>query len=284
MIVGLALLVTQSLSWKAIPEYVPKLTRQVDLLTWDEHDTVVSKAEARFVVKLFHGSAVLYGVHHTYDPTSGELGKLARALDDFKPDVVLVEGHHAAFSGTRDEATRRMGEPGFVAYLATARGAQIFSWEPTTAAEGAKVQEITKSDDVAALYFTLRNCFSNRRTEKVSDARIALSLAIRKQTYKLKSNLRTAEDLQKKWKELGMPGDFREAPESSIGVRDGGPIFGKVALELGEMRTSGLGRAVLEIAQSGKRVFAVCGMSHAIRLEKLRDKEKAATPRWDGGF
>jgi hypothetical protein len=223
------------------------------------------------------GMLLMYGAEHTQDPAAPDIASLRETFESFRPTVVLVESRLGWYFGGFDAAVRRFGESGAAGQLARARGVPLYTLELPLEQEVAGVLAQHPAEQVA-LFYVLRPYFGQRRHGPVADpdGAIAEPLAKRTRIAGLQGTLKSVADVDRVWRRdfPGLP-DWRDCDD-----RYGWPgALAEIGATANDVRNQHWIQVIAELVGRGERVFAVCGASHAVRLEAaLRETLAAGKP------
>jgi hypothetical protein len=255
--------------WRSPPYYTDYGTIDLPapILTADQYAEVSGKHARPYVVELetSKGAVVLYGASHTKDPADPQISDLRQRWANFCPSVALVEGRLGFLVEGFADPVRKFGESGFVFAMARQHGVTAYTWEPPTEREVALVLQSHAKERVA-LFYILRPYFSNLRHGRPADPDAVVEEYRRKRTQwaGLENTFASVADIdaiwqkdfagQKDWRdtsdEYGLPGYLHEVWKTSNAARD-----------------EHFARVVIDLVRKNHRVFAVCGSSHAVKLE-----------------
>jgi hypothetical protein len=268
LILALAGLVRQSI-WFAPSIYADygKIDLPVPILTADQYAELSDRHARPYIVRIESDRAhlVLYGATHTKDPDDPQLAQLRELVAQFKPTVLLVEGRLGMQVRWLSDPLKKFGESGFVFALARTQGIRIHTWEPSVDQEVAQVLK-GHPKERAALFYILRPYFSGLRHGRHKDPEAFVEDSRQKRTQwpGLEKTFASVAEIDTVWKrdfagkpdwrdtsdEFGLPGYLHEVWKSSNAARD-----------------EHFARVILDLLGKGERVLAVCGSSHAVKLE-----------------
>ena len=257
------------LVWRSPPYYTDYggIDLPVPILTAERYTEVSGKHARPYVVHLetAQGALVLYGASHTKDPNDPQISDLRQRWAAFCPSSALVEGRLGFLVEGISDPVRRFGESGFVFEMARNQGVKVYTWEPPIEREVARVLESHPKDHVA-LFYILRPYFSNLRHGRPADPDGAIEEYRRKRTQwpGLENTIGSVAEIDAIWQrdfaalrdwrdtsdEHGLPGYLNDVWKTSNAARD-----------------EHFARVVIDLVRKNGRVFAVCGSSHAVKLE-----------------
>lgn len=250
----------------------------VPILTADEYTKRMDRHARPYIVRieLDRAHLVLYGATHTKDSNDPQLAELREIVAQFKPTVILVEGRLGLQVRWLSDPLKKFGESGFVFALAKTLGIRIYTWEPPVDQEVAQVLKHHPREQVA-LFYIMRPYFSGLRhgRPKAPDAFAEDCRQKRTQWPGLEKTFAGVAEIDTVWKrdfagkpdwrdtsdEFGLPGYLHEVWKSSNAARD-----------------EHFARVILDLLGKGQRVLAVCGSSHAVKLEPAIKGALAASP------
>lgn len=211
------------------------------------------------------GSAVIVGVSHTKDPDDPLVGIIQSEWTSARPTVALVEGRPGAPFAALANPVKQFGEGGLVTALARASGVPIYTWEPERDRLTDAMLSMYPRERVALLTI-LNPYFSNLRHGKPADpdAVVERTRAKRSGWKGLEGVFASVAEIDAVWRRdfAGLP-DWRDTSDQ-FGLPG---YLAEMSDFSRDLRTANLAEAVTELASRGERVFAVCGVSHAVRIE-----------------
>ncbi|HZM78287.1 MAG TPA: hypothetical protein VFC19_21395 [Candidatus Limnocylindrales bacterium] len=214
---------------------------------------------------------LVYGSVHTMDPGDPQLRDIENRWRAFRPTVALVEGRLGFLAPGFMNPVKEYGEMGRVYALAKADHVTTYSWEQPWDRVATTLAGRFPPERVA-LYFVLRPYFGNRRFGRPSSPEQFLEEYLdRASIPALAGTIDDVGDVDRIW-QRDFPGerDWRD-------VSDEGPLIGylnDLANASEDLRNQHLVRVIQALRAKGKRVFVVCGSSHAVLIEPaVRDRE-----------
>jgi hypothetical protein len=267
--------------WRSPPYYLAygQIDLPVPILTTEQYEQVSGRHARPYVVQLetAGGALLLYGASHTKDPDNPQIADLRRRWDAFRPTAALVEGRLGFLVEGVSDPVRKFGESGLVYGLARRHGVPAFTWEPSIDYEVAEVLN-THPKERVALFYILRPYFSNYRHGRPADpdATVERYRATRTRWPGLEDAFSNVSAIDAVWKrdfeglkdwrdtsdEFGLPGYLKDVWSTSNAVRD-----------------EHFARVIIDLVRQGHRVLAVCGSSHAVKLEPALGAALAGEPR-----
>jgi len=255
--------------WRSPPYYTEygTIDLPVPILTTEQYKEVSDKHARPYVVQLAtaSGALVLYGASHTKDPNDHQIGDLRQRWAEFRPSVALVEGRLGFLVEGFSDPVRKFGERGLVFAMARKQGVKVYTWEPQIEREVAQVLQWHAKERVA-LFYILRPYFSNLRHGRPTDPDGVVEGYRRKRTRwpGLENTFGSVAEVDAIWQrdfngvkdwrdtsdEYGLPGYLNDVWKTSNAARD-----------------EHFARVIIDLVRKNERVFAVCGSSHAVKLE-----------------
>lgn len=250
----------------AYTDYGPiELPRPV--LTAEEYRKVQDTHPRPYIVEIetASGAILLFGASHTKDPADPQIADLKERWDRFRPTVALLEGRLGLLIRGYADPVRTFGESGFVWALARTSRVKSHTWEPPIELE---LQQVLRNHprEQVALFYILRPYFSNLRHGRPDNPDAMVEAFRKKRTLwpGLESTFASVAEIDATWRkdfaglkdwrdtsdEFGLPGYLEEVWKSSNAARD-----------------EHFARVLIDLARKGQRVFAVCGSSHAVKLD-----------------
>lgn len=225
-----------------------------------------------YLLELQSGSGRLlyFGVEHTAYPEHPQLAQLEKLWEDFQPAVAFSEGGVWPLLETREAAICRCGEGGLLRFLAERDSIPIFSLEPSSAAEIARLRR-SFSPECIKTYYILRQVTQWRRqqsdepleeyTQKVMDKLSA--------TPGLAGPPRRPEELEESCRRyLPELDDWRHVPADWFYPTKTGTLMNQIARRCNRIRDEHMVKLLTAEVKRGSRVFAVVGFSHVVMQER----------------
>ena len=218
------------------------------------------------------GSVYVLGIEHTKNCNDAQIDSIRNIWNAYQPDVALVEGRLGfLFSGLQDPVEAH-GEGGETVRLAKKSGVPFYTWEPEKSAE-IKLMLQRYDAKQLAIFYSLRPYFSNYRFGKPSDPDRVMQEYIDSRTDKdgIRGQIKNVAAIDSFWKET-YPGakDWRETSDE-YGWPEG--WLSDIAAESNITRDIHLCSMILELVNSGKKVFVTMGSSHAFRIRQTLEAE-----------
>lgn len=270
---GLSLASVAALSWRK-PEPLPTDLKLPDGLKFPPEDWVgreADKVETPYQVRvpLGRGQIVVLGAHHTKNPSDPQLASIEAAWMQARPTVALVEGRPSGPLAAI-QPVQKFGEGGLVARLARQDGVPTRTWNLP---DDVMVRELARKfpKREVAVFFIGNKYFSELRFGKPSDPdQVMLEQIQKRGGYpEISGEISTVADLDRIWAE-----DFPGKPS----WRDTTDEYGlpgyleEIALAARQLRDVHLISNCVRLASEGERVFAICGLHHAVRIAPMLKK------------
>ena len=259
-------------AWYRVPHYEVLSTTELEapIMTPDEYGAVIDTHPRPFVYEIEPsspngtGAALIYGAEHTKNPDDPQIADMATRWEVFAPTVALVESDLGMMFPAFMDPVETFGEVGAVHALARDAGLPTYTWEPSDDVLVASLKGQGFTAREVALRMILGPYFSNLRHGRPEDpgAFVEEFRAERTRWAGLEGTFATVDEIDTEWQER-----FPDGPAwRDLSDQYGLPGF------LGEMdanqaRDEHFSRVVIDLARRGERVFAVCGSSHAVKLE-----------------
>jgi hypothetical protein len=220
-----------------------------------------------------HPGALLYfGSRHTYDPEDGQLRRLARRGEEFRPTLALTEGGELELAElSKAEIVRRYGEGGMVRWLARRDSVPARSLDPKRGDEvRAMLDEGWSGEELMVLY-TLRNVVQSNRQRQTVEYREVLPRYLESLVDRLGlEGPTTFRGFEAAIEEL-LPelDDWTPTPPSYLypGPQEPGYFTNRLSTASNEFRDRYHVRSILDAVQDGERAFVVAGSAHAVMQE-----------------
>jgi hypothetical protein len=217
------------------------------------------------------GRLVYLGAEHTFDIHSPQFESFERAWSDLRPTFAFYEGTDTSVGISREEAITKLGEPGFVRFLARRDGVPVVSLEPRRQDE---VDFLLKrfSPEHVKLFYVLRVVaeLRDRRGRSPEDLQKEMGRVLDHfSRYRgLESVVRDTDELNSAyahfWKN---PAHWWEAPADWFNPlvpssATGGIFTNEVNQASSTFRDIHMFEVLATAARRGERVFAVVGRDH----------------------
>ncbi|KAB2920246.1 MAG: hypothetical protein F9K22_15005 [Bacteroidetes bacterium] len=219
-------------------------------------------------------SLVLFGAEHTKDPADPQLDSIIAQWDRLRPTVALVEGRLGLLFRWTSDPVKAFGEGGRVVDVAKSGGIRCYTWEPSQDDEVAWMLERYPPKRVA-LFYILRPYFGQVRHDRPEDPDgwIEGTIARRTRWRGLEGTIAGTAELDSIWRtDFTGRKDWRDTDD-----RYGWPGYlDELAARSNAYRDEHFARVIVGLVRNGERVFAVCGSSHAVKLERALRSTLAA--------
>jgi len=234
------------------------------ILTMDQYSERAKDHPRPYIVTL-GDSILLFGAEHTKDPDDPQIDSIRAQWERFAPTVALVEGRLGFLFRWSSDPVSNYGESGLVFDLAKQRGIPAYTWEPPVEAEVAWVLR-SHSAKRTALFYILRPYFGQRKFGRPDDpdGMVEGTIGRRTKWKGLEGSIGSVAEIDSIWKaDFAGRGDWRETDD-----RYGWPGYlGEIGAASNAFRDEHFARVIIHLARNGERVYAVCGSSHAVKLE-----------------
>jgi hypothetical protein len=208
----------------------------------------------------------LFGAKHTKDPNDPQIDSIEALWKKLKPTIALVEGRQGFLFRWFSDPIENYGEGGLVADLAKEYGVPYYTWEPPFELE-VREMLLHYSQKRVALFYILRPYFGQMKFGKPSDPDefVAGTIGRRTKIAGLEGSISSIAEIDSLWDaDFSGRKDWRDTDD-----RNGWPGYlNDIAASSNAFRDEHFARVVIHLVQNGNRVFAVCGSSHAVKLEK----------------
>lgn len=254
------------------------------VMTMDEYSNVVSVHPRPYEIRYSNGDnqLLIFGVsHHVNDPQNDEIRLIESRFKQFHPTISMIEGRMGLWIAGRDGVIEQFGESGAVAWQARQAGIDTFTLEMPLEEEMRQVAVRHQADHVV-IFYVLRPYFGARRNGPISDPAAFIAESLRKRTGidGVESEVTSIEDVDQVWKR-----DFADLPDwRDCDDRSGwpGPLqaIGASANDVRNQHWINIFAEQLNSTDQKlpRKVFAVIGCSHAVRLQPALDSLFQADP------
>lgn len=255
-------------SWKRLPYYYGygEIALPVAIMTNAEYDRVIETHPRPYVVDIRRGSAglIIYGATHTKNPDDPQIADIERRWNEFKPTVALCESRLGILFPGLMNPIKEFSEPGFVHQLARRDGIPTYTWEPTPDVVMKYLLKLPFNKAQIALRVKLGPYFSNLRNGKPGDPEGFVNdyLDDNSRWPGLENVLTTVAEIDAEWQR-----NFPDGPDwRDVSDQYGLPGYLN-SVSANEARDEHFARVVIDLVNKGERVFAVAGLSHAVKLD-----------------
>jgi hypothetical protein len=235
------------------------------VLTSEQYSELAESHARPYIVRI-SDAVILFGAEHTMDPANGQIDSIRSLWKEFSPTTALVESRLGFLFRWVQDPVARYGESGLVYDLAKQEGIPCYTWEPPVEAEVAWVLKSYPQKRVA-LFYILRPYFGQRKfsTPDDPDRMVTGTIGRRTQWKGLEGSIASVAEIDSIWKADFAGGkDWRDTDD-----RYGWPGYlNEIAAVSNAFRDEHAVRVILQLVRNGERVFAVCGSSHAVKLER----------------
>ncbi len=260
-------------AWYRVPHH--DVSAQIELaapiLTPEEYATLAGSHARPFIYDIEsdpargQGAVLVYGAEHTRNPADPQVADLAARWAHFAPTVALVESDLGMMFPAFMNPVETFGEVGAVHALARDAGVPTFTWEPPDERLVQSLIEQGFTPREVAMRMILGPYFSNLRHGRPDrpEAFVEEFRAERVRWAGLEGTLDSIAAIDAEW-----AARFPDGPDWR-GVSDefGLPGFlGK--MDANRARDEHFARVIVALVRRGDRVFAVCGSSHAVKVER----------------
>lgn len=213
------------------------------------------------------GAVYVLGIDHTIDPEDRQIDSVEKAWEEFKPDVLLVEGRLGFLFGGLQDPVKTYGEGGKAVSLAKRDNVEFYTWEPQKQDEVNMMLQRFPAKQVA-MFYSLRPYLSNFRFGKPDDPDATLKSYIESRTdYDgLRGEITSVAEVDSIWKtDFPQEKDWRDSTDE-YGWPKG--YLTDMAAYSNELRNIHMVNAILDLMEERKKVFITMGSSHAYRIEE----------------
>ena len=255
-------------SWKSLPVYeiASPVALAVPPMTNGEYAEVIGSHARPYVVEIqaAGGAVLIFGADHTKDPEDPQIERIRELWDAFALTVALSEMLLGIlFPGLMD-SVKTFSEPGAVYRLARRDRIPAWTWEPGTETRMAALLRQPFTPEQIALRVVLGPYFSNRRFGRPDNPEGMVAETVRKRGNwpGIEGILESVEDVDAAWRR-----HFPEGPDwREVSDEYGLPGF-LAGIDDNLARDEHFAQVVIDLVRKGERVFAVAGVSHAVKLE-----------------
>lgn len=256
--------------WLSLDSYTQygEIDLKRPILTMDQYDERSATHARPYIINMDSAqvSYIVFGSEHTKDPNDSQLSTMKRMWTEFKPTVALVEARLSFLFRWFSDPTERFGESGFVYDLAKDDDIPTYTWEPPFEKEIAYMLKQFPQKRVA-LFYVLRPYLGQVRHSKPDDPDgfVEGTRGRRTKLPGLTHSLRDVAEIDSIWSAdfQGLP-DWRNSSDAY-----GWPGYlNDIAKVSNAFRDEHFIRVIIHLTRNGERVFAVCGSSHAVKIEE----------------
>lgn len=255
-----------------------------DIMSYEEYQRL--EHEEPYILRLCAargtGALLYFGSRHSTDPTDAQMDQLEQSFSTYQPDLILTEGGDLEVHGlTRAEAIGRFGEFGLARWFAREHAIASENLDPVRETEIAHLRnDLGFTVPQLKIFYTLRQVSQSHRREAQIDLRQAVPEYLQ--------HLSTERGLQGPPETLGeFEAEVRRLlPEvddwTAISARYFYPgpqtphyFTNDIQTASNDFRDRHHVRRILELVQSGRRVFAIVGSTHVVMQEPALRKALA---------
>jgi len=255
-------------AWRPLPEYAEygEISLPVPIMSDSAYGEIIESHPRPYVIEIDSGSGalVLYGATHTKDRDDPQIADIEQRWDRFKPTIALCESRLGIlFPGLMDPL-KEFGEPGLLHALARRDEVTTYTWEPPAEVRMRALLDQPFSAEQIALRVKLGPYFANLRHGRPDDPEgfVADFLDSPERWPGLESTLTTVDEIDAAWSRHFPNGpDWRDVSDQ---YRLPG-FLGEISTNA--VRDEHFARVVIDLVGRGERVFAVAGLSHAVKLD-----------------
>lgn len=234
------------------------------ILTAEQY-TARAKDHPRPYLVVLRDTLLLFGAEHTKAPRDPQIDSIRSLWSSFSPTVALVEGRQGFLFRWISDPVEVYGESGLVADLARESGIPYYTWEPMIEQEVAEILKFHQQKRTA-LFYILRPYFGQVKFGRPDDPDgvVAGTIGRRTKLAGLEGSISSVAEIDSIWNsDFQGQKDWRDTDD-----RFGWPGYlNEIAARSNAFRDEHFARVIIDLVRAGYRVFAVCGSSHAVKLE-----------------
>lgn len=212
-----------------------------------------------------------YGAAHSKDPSHNQFAEIENAWRASEFDIALFEGPNRGILTTKNETIEKLGESGFLRYLASQDSVETQSLEPNPVHEAQYLSEHFSIEKIKLFYLLREAC---RVRESFSWEEIQIKSHIENVLSKantlaiIKDTILTIGDLEVSFnKYWGNELKWWQAPSSWFdplqeSEKTGGVFTNDVNRYSSNYRNFHMYELIIRLLRDNKRVFAVVGRNH----------------------
>jgi hypothetical protein len=233
---------------------------------------------------------VVIGAVHTRDPAHEQFARIATMFEREKPTVAFFEGPDRGIAPTSEETIRTAGESGYLRFLASAKGVETRSLEPSPGEQMKALLTDFPADQVL-LFFVLREATRLGDREGLSGE--TLAAAVGKLLGRVREMAAAAGQplpfgdiggLQSRFQHYWPGRDWKTADArwfspTADDAETGGVFAGRINRADSANRDRHMAALLSRAAAESRRPIAVVGRNHVPMLAPQLDCAAAAKPR-----
>ena len=220
------------------------------------------------------GSLHYIGASHSDDAAHPQFAAIQKAWETQKPTLAFFEGPDRGVAETESETIKKMGESGYVRFLAKIQGIKTQSLEPGPQDEVNYLLSLNRfTPEQIKLFFILREASRLRERKGMDEEQIKATIAqlLQKANSMIPafaSVLPDVESLQPAYEKYwSAPSNWWEAPTKWFtpggkGEETGGKFTNDINRFSSEFRDLYMYRLLTNAVLKGEKVFAVVGRNH----------------------
>lgn len=206
------------------------------------------------------GKYCIFGSTHTRDPQEPEIVLIEEEWNKLKPTVALIEGRLGFLIPGIMDPVKNLGESGKVKALAQKDNVTIYNWDLSKEVLAKQLLQKFSAEQIA-LSQILNPYFGQLRFGKPASPEDFIAEYFKRAKYVgQENNFKSATDIDRAWKKYFPAGpDWR-----NVNDENGLPGYLEDMIQFtNDLRNRQLVSAIKELTAKGKKVFAICGSSHA---------------------
>lgn len=267
LLVGAGLLLWFT-AWGKLPHIAPPRAAEhvrFQIMSAREYRARIDHHARPYVYEILadRGAVLIYGAEHTKNPGDPQIADIERRWTAFRPSLALCESDLGILFPLLMDPVREFGEPGALCALARRDAVPVFTWEPHPHELVARLLRRHPARQVAARLM-LGPYFSNLRHGRPDhpEAFVEEYRAKRQRWPGLEQTFGSVAEIDAFWRS-----EFPDGPDWR-NVSDAHGLPGFLAdIDVNQPRDEHFVAIVLQAVERGERVFAVCGSSHAVKIE-----------------
>ena len=219
------------------------------------------------------GTATLlfYGAFHSKDESHPQYEEIERKWNEDKFDIALFEGPNRGILSTKEETIAKLGESGYVRFLANEKNIPVATLEPSPMSEIEHLSTLFPIDQIK-LFFLLREAQRVRETLGMDKDQIIdhmQKLLVKANAISpLEGTITTLADLEEAYTHYwGNDREWWQAPKewftpSGNSSETGGIFTNEINKHSSSFRNLHMVELIAGFLKEDKKIFAVVGRNH----------------------
>ncbi len=249
-------------SWKSPQYYTPSTEYNPNtdsIIPFENYSKLINHPRPYIVAE--KDKYTIFGSAHTRDPKYFEIELIEKEWKKLKPTVALVEGRLGFLIPGIMDPVKHLGEGGKVKSLAKKDNVPVYNWDLPKEKLATSLLIKFNAEQIA-LSQILNPYFGELKYGKPDLPEKYVEKYLKRASYVgQENNIKTVKDIDSLWEKYFPPGENWR----NINDQNGLPGFlDDIAVFTNDLRNQQLVVTIKELLAKGKKVFVICGSSHAV--------------------